>query len=72
MLESGQPALEAVKAAVLVMEDVPEFNAGAGSVFAADGSIEMDAGLMEGARGAVGGVAAVKRHHHFILYLLSV
>ena len=45
MLESGITALEAVTLAVEMLEDEPLFNAGKGSVIAANGNITMDAKL---------------------------
>lgn len=63
ILAEGGAALDAVEAAVKVMEDSPLFNAGKGSVFNADGQHEMDASLMSGAdlrAGAVAGVQNVK------------
>lgn len=62
VLQSGTAeSVAAVLAAVEVMEDSPEFNAGRGSVFTQTGSIEMDAALMEGATRQAGAVAHVKR-----------
>ena len=46
VLADGGAALDAVEAAVRVLEDSPHFNAGRGSVFNADGQHEMDASLM--------------------------
>jgi beta-aspartyl-peptidase (threonine type) len=63
VLSEGGDALDAVEAAVRVLEDSPLFNAGRGSVFNADGQHEMDASLMRGndlAAGAVAGVQNVK------------
>ena len=60
LLEKGSPAVEAVKAAVVSLEDNILFNAGRGSVFAKDGSQEMDASIMEGKTLMAGAVAAVK------------
>jgi L-asparaginase / beta-aspartyl-peptidase len=63
VLESGGDAIDAVEAAVRVLEDDPNFNAGRGSVFTYDGKIEMDASIMDGrtrAAGAVTGVTATK------------
>ncbi len=59
-LEKGGHSLEAVKAAVLSLEDCILFNAGRGSVFAKDGSQEMDASIMDGATLMAGAVAAVR------------
>ena len=59
VLKRNGTALDAVQAAVEVMEDDPLFNAGRGSAFAADGTHEMDAALMDGAALAAGSVAAV-------------
>ena len=62
LLESGAPAHEAVVAAIHVMEDAPEFNAGRGAALTSDGIAQMDACLMtgDGEVGAVTGVSAVK------------
>lgn len=54
-------AVEAVEAAVNVLEDSPLFNAGRGSVFTHEGTIEMDASIMDGATMAAGAVAQVTR-----------
>jgi len=63
ILSVGGSALDAVIAAVSVMEDSPVFNAGRGSVFAADGVQYMDASLMTGhdkKAGALCGVTTIK------------
>ncbi|KAL0269290.1 UNVERIFIED_CONTAM: hypothetical protein PYX00_007080 [Menopon gallinae] len=60
-LSKGLSSLDAVQAAVKVMEDDPAFNAGKGSVLNLDGEIEMDAIIMEGSTLKVGAVGAVKR-----------
>ena len=63
ILEGGGAALDAVDAAVRVLEDDPHFNAGRGSVFTYEGRIEMDASIMDGrdrSAGAVSGVSATK------------
>ncbi len=63
VLESGGAALDAVEAAVRVLEDSPHFNAGKGAVFTAEGVNEMDAAIMEGhslRAGAVAGVRSVR------------
>ncbi len=60
LLEKGGSSLEAVKAAVMSLEDCILFNAGRGSVFAKDGSQEMDASIMDGNTGMAGAVAAVR------------
>jgi L-asparaginase / beta-aspartyl-peptidase len=59
LLESGGSALDAVEAAVRILEDDPNFNAGRGSVFTWDGVNEMDASIMDGATRAAGAVATV-------------
>ena len=58
-LTAGGTALDAVTAAVVVLEDSPWFNAGKGSVFDADGRHELDASIMEGHTRRAGAVAAV-------------
>ncbi|EBZ1028073.1 isoaspartyl peptidase/L-asparaginase [Salmonella enterica subsp. enterica serovar Enteritidis] len=63
ILLNGGSAVDAVTAAVVVMEDSPLFNAGKGAVFTHDGKNEMDACIMDGrnlAVGAVGGVTHIK------------
>lgn len=53
-------ALDAVEAAVQVLEDDPHFNAGRGAVFTWAGENELDAAIMDGATRAAGAVAGVK------------
>jgi beta-aspartyl-peptidase (threonine type) len=63
VLSSGGGALDAVERAAKVLENDPHFNAGRGSVFTYQGTIEMDAAIMDGgsrAAGAVAGVSATK------------
>jgi len=59
ILAAGGSALDAVVAAVRVLEDNPEFNAGRGSALTRDGTVETDACLMNGADQRAGAVAAV-------------
>ena len=59
-LTGGGTSLEAVKAAVISLEDCILFNAGRGAVFAKDGSQEMDASIMEGRNLMAGAVSAVR------------
>ena len=56
ILDRGGPALEAVEAAVRILEDDPHFNAGRGAVFTFDGGIEHDAAIMEGTSRCAGSV----------------
>jgi beta-aspartyl-peptidase (threonine type) len=60
-LERGGSALDAVEAAVSVMEDDETFDAGRGSFLTRDGRVQMDALLMNGANLRTGGVACVER-----------
>ncbi len=63
ILARGGSALDAVEATAQVLENDPHFNAGRGSVFTYQGTIEMDAAIMDGnsrAAGAVTGVTATK------------
>lgn len=64
MLESGIDALDAVTIAVEMMENEPLFNAGIGSVIAADGSVTMDASIMRGSDSAAGSVVNVTKIRH--------
>lgn len=61
ILSRGGTSLDAVEAAIRVMEDSPLFNAGKGAVFTADGTNELDASIMDGRTLAAGAVAAVQR-----------
>src|SRR5207244_4361435 len=61
VLSAGGAALDAVESAVRALEDDPRFNAGRGSVLTRDGTVEMDASIMEGDRLQCGAVGAVSR-----------
>lgn len=67
ILKNHGSSLDAVAAAVVVLEDSPLFNAGRGSSFNADGEIEMDASIMDGATLRAGAVAAVRRIRNPVL-----
>ncbi len=60
ILLEGGTSLDAVMAAVVILEDSPLFNAGRGAVFNAQGGHELDASLMEGAGRQAGAVASVE------------
>jgi beta-aspartyl-peptidase (threonine type) len=60
-LERGGTAVDAVEAAVTVMEDDDTFDAGRGSFLTRDGRVQLDALLMNGADLRTGGVACVER-----------
>jgi L-asparaginase / beta-aspartyl-peptidase len=63
ILKKGGTALDAIEAALVILEDSPLFNAGKGSVFTADGRNELDASIMDGKTlkaGAVAGVRTIK------------
>jgi beta-aspartyl-peptidase (threonine type) len=61
VLSRAGSALEAVEAAVRVLEDDPNFDAGHGSFLNANQEVEMDAMVMEGARLGYGAVAGIQR-----------
>ena len=61
ILALGGSALDAVEAAVTVLEDDPTFDAGRGSFLTSDGRVQLDALLMDGGRMKAGGVACVER-----------
>lgn len=63
-LQRGMPALEAVRLAVNVLEADPTYDAGRGAVLNADGQIELDAAIMDGATLNFGAVAAVRGFLH--------
>src|SRR5690554_658088 len=63
VLAQGKTAIDAVEAAVKLLEDSPLFNAGKGSVFTADETHKMDASIMEGKNlnaGAVSLISGIK------------
>ncbi len=72
VLAAGKPALDAVTAAITVLEDDPTFNAGKGAVFTHDGRNELDASLMDGATLKAGAVAGVQRVRNPILLAEAV
>lgn len=62
-IKSGKSSVDAITAAIVILEDSPLFNAGKGSVFTHDGTNEMDASVMVGntkSAGAVAGVRTIK------------
>jgi beta-aspartyl-peptidase (threonine type) len=67
LLADGGSALDAVSEAVRRLEDCPLFNAGHGAVFAADGTHELDASIMDGSTLAAGAVCCVKRIRNPVL-----
>ncbi len=62
LLSKGQSSLDAVEAAVRILEDSPLFNAGHGAVFNRDGKHELDAAIMDGKHraGSVAGTTRIK------------
>ncbi len=64
LLENGIDSTEAVTLAVEMLENEPLFNAGIGSVLAADGSVTMDASIMRGEDSAAGSVVNVTKIRH--------
>jgi beta-aspartyl-peptidase (threonine type) len=60
LLKSGGTVIDAVEAAVVVLENDPTFDAGKGSILNTDGSIEMDASIMDGSSFKAGAVAALR------------
>ena len=59
ILKNGGTSLEAVKAAIIIMEDSPLFNAGKGAVFTNKKTVELDASIMDGRDLSAGAIAAV-------------
>jgi beta-aspartyl-peptidase (threonine type) len=72
VLEQGGSAINAVKAAIVVMEDNVLFNAGRGSVFTKKGVQEMDAAIMNGASLEAGAVAGVRNIRNPIMLATEV
>lgn len=64
VLRNGWPALDAVEAAIRVLEDDPCFNAGRGAALTHEGEVRLDASIMEGTSRQAGAVAGVSRTRH--------
>ena len=64
VLDKGGSSLDAVEAAIKLLEDNPMFNAGRGAVFAADGTNQLDAAIMDGKTMMAGAVADVQHTRH--------
>ena len=64
VLRNGGAALDAVEAAIHILEDDPLFNAGRGAVFSAEGRNELDASIMDGSNLKAGAVAGATRTRH--------
>ncbi len=72
ILEKGGTSLDAVTAAVTILEDLPQFNAGKGAVYTSAEVQEMDASIMDGATGKGGAVASISRIKNPILLSKAV
>ncbi len=59
ILQNGGNSLDAVEAAIRIMEDFPLFNAGKGAVIANSGLCELDASIMDGKNKKAGAVAGI-------------
>jgi isoaspartyl peptidase/L-asparaginase-like protein (Ntn-hydrolase superfamily) len=59
ILGEGGASLDAVQAAIVILEDSPLFNAGRGSALTSEGTAEMDASIMDGKTRKAGAVAAI-------------
>ncbi|WP_435203602.1 isoaspartyl peptidase/L-asparaginase family protein [Qipengyuania sp. 902] len=72
VLAEGGSALDAIQAAILLMEDDPKFNAGRGAVYTWEGEHELDASIMDGRDRDAGAVAGVTGIRHPILLARKV
>ena len=72
VLAGGGPALEAATAAVTVLEDDDQWNAGRGSALTAAGTVEMDAAVADGRDRRICGVACVRGVRHPVLAARAV
>ncbi|MGX7951612.1 isoaspartyl peptidase/L-asparaginase family protein [Tsuneonella sp. HG249] len=72
VLREGGTALDAVTAAITILEDDPKFNAGRGAVFTWDGTNELDASIMDGNGRRAGAVAGLRTVRHPILLARAV
>lgn len=59
VLAAGGSAVDAVQASVIRLEELPCFNAGRGAVFTSDGTVELDAAIMDGRDLRFGGMAGL-------------
>jgi beta-aspartyl-peptidase (threonine type) len=64
ILTAGGAAIDAVQAAIEVLEDDPHFNAGRGAALTFEGGVELDAAIMEGTGRRAGAVAGVTTVRH--------
>jgi L-asparaginase / beta-aspartyl-peptidase len=64
VLDKGGSSLDAIEAAIKLLEENPMFNAGRGAVFAADGTNQLDAAMMDGKTMMAGAVADVQHTRH--------
>ena len=71
-LKAGKSAVDAVTAALVALEDDPNFNAGKGAVFTHEGRNELDAAIMDGDTLRAGAVANVQRVKNPILLARAV
>lgn len=60
VLANGGTSMDAVENAIVIMENSPLFNAGKGAVFTHDGTVELDASVMDGKTLKAGAIAAVR------------
>lgn len=72
ILKNGGSSMDAVIAAIMIMEDSPLFNAGKGAVFTNEGTNELDASIMYGKTLEAGAVASVKTVKNPILAAKAV
>ncbi len=64
MLDQDGSALDAVEAAIQILEDDPLFNAGRGAVFTSEGKNELDSSIMDGSNLKAGAVAGITHTRH--------
>ncbi|MFN3820351.1 isoaspartyl peptidase/L-asparaginase family protein [Blastomonas sp.] len=72
VLSNGGDAMDAVQAAIIVLEDDPNFNAGHGAVFTYEGTNELDAAVMDGAERKAGAIARASATKNPILLARKV
>lgn len=64
MLKAGRSAMDVVEECIWIMEDSPLFNSGHGAVMTHEGTIELDASIMDGKTLEAGAVTGIKRFKH--------
>ena len=72
VLSAGGSCMDAVVKTIVILEDSPLFNAGKGAVFTHEGTVELDASVMDGKTLAAGAVAGITDIRNPVMLARSV